>query len=93
MEHSNNAVLIQSATLQDIERMINLAVDARMEAFYNSLQRKAPVLIERKEAARRIGRSLPTLDKYGKYGILHPKHIGGRVYYDEEELKSILHPR
>ena len=82
-----NSVLIQGATLADIEKMINRAVDARMQSFYDSIRKKPPVLIPRKKAASDYLRcSLPTLDAYGKFGILHPKHVGGRVYYEEEEL-------
>lgn len=81
-----NSVLIQGATLADIELMINHAVDARMAAFYESIKEKPPVMIKRKEAAKMLGVSLPTLDAYGKFGILHPKHLGGRVYYDEAEI-------
>lgn len=83
-----NSVLIQGATLSDIERMINRAVDARMKAFYDSIREKPPVYIKRHEAARLLAVSLPTLDAYGKHGILHPKHLGGRVFYDEAEIIS-----
>ena len=83
-----NSVLIQGATLSDIERMINRAVDARMKAFYDSIREKPPVYIRRHEAARLLSVSLPTLDAYGKHGILHPKHLGGRVFYDEAEIIS-----
>lgn len=72
----SNSVLIQCATLSDIERMINSAVDARMAAFYESIKEKPPVMIKRKEAAKMLGVSLPTLDQYSKFGILHPKHLG-----------------
>ena len=68
--------------------MINRAVDARMKAFYDSIREKPPVYIKRHEAARLLSVSLPTLDAYGKHGILHPKHLGGRVFYDEAEIIS-----
>ncbi len=81
-----NSVLIQGATLADIEAMIDRAVAKRMEDFYESIRHKPPVLVRRKDAAKLLGVSLPTLDAYGEHGILHPKHLGGRVYYDEEEI-------
>lgn len=89
MEQMSNAVLIQGATLSDIERMVNRAVDARMKAFYDSLRRRDSVLVKRKDAAAMLGVSLPTIDKYGRYGILHPRHVGGRVFYEESELLSV----
>lgn len=81
-----NSVIVQCATLADIERMINRAVDARMQAFYESIKEKPPVMVKRIDAAKMLGVSLPTLDQYGKYGILHPQYLGGRVYYDEAEI-------
>jgi hypothetical protein len=83
-----NCVLIQNATLADIEKMICRAVDARMTAFYETIKEKPPILVRRKAAAAILGVSLPTLDSYGKFGILHPQHLGGRVYYDEAEIEK-----
>lgn len=81
-----NSVLIHGCTLQDIEKMICRAVDARMAAFYETIKEKPSVLVRKKDAARMLGVSLPTLSKYGKFGILHPKHLGGRVFYEESEI-------
>lgn len=85
----NNAVLIQGATLADIEAMVSRAVEKRMSEFYERVKAKPPVLVRRKDAARMIGRSLPTIDAYAKAGILHARHIGGCVYYEEDELLAL----
>ena len=87
-EALQNAILIQGVTLEDLERMIDRAVKARMEAFYESIRTKPEVLIKRKEAAHLLGVSLPTLDAYGRVGILHPKHVGGRVFYTQSEIEK-----
>lgn len=89
MEEINNSVLVQGATLADIEAMINRAVDSRMRAFYDAVRSKPPVMVRRKDAAAYLGVSLPTLDAYAKVGIVHPRHVGGRVYYCEDELSSL----
>ncbi|MBR0117262.1 MAG: helix-turn-helix domain-containing protein [Prevotella sp.] len=86
-----NSVLIQGATLADIEAMIDRAVAKRMEKFYKSIQPKPDPLIKRVDAARLLGVSLPTLDNYGKYGILHPRHVGGRIYYVQSEIDTYLY--
>ena len=86
-----NSVLIQGATLADLERMIDRAVAKRMEDFYKSIQPKPDPLIKRVDAARLLGVSLPTLDNYGKYGILHPRHVGGRIYYVQSEIDTYLY--
>ena len=84
----SNAVLIQGATLSDIERMIDKAVAKRMADFYEQVREKPPVLIRRMVAAKRLGVSLPTLDQYAKAGFLHAKHLGGRIYFDEAEVEQ-----
>jgi DNA-binding transcriptional MerR regulator len=85
-----NSVLIQGCTLQDIERMINRAVDARMKEFYDSIKEKPDALIRRTETAKKLNVSLVTLDKYAKFGILHPRHVGGRIFYAESEVEKFL---
>ena len=85
-----NSVLIQGATLADIERMIDRAVAKRLEDFVESVQPKPDPLIKRVDTAKQLGVSLPTLDKYGHYGILHPRHVGGRIYYAQSEIDTYL---
>ena len=82
-----NSVLVHGATLADIERIVNAAVEARLQAFVESIREKPDPLIKRVDAAKRLGVSLPTLDNYGKYGILTPKHCGGRVYYALSDIE------
>lgn len=89
MEDINNSVLIQGATLADIEAIVRRAIDERLNDFVRSIQQKESALVKRKDAAAMLGISLPTLDAYGKCGILHPRHIGGRVFYLESELLSV----
>lgn len=85
-----NSVLIQGASLTDLERMIDRAVAKRMENFYMSIQRKPDPLVKRLDAARQLGVSLPTIDAYGRHGILHPRHVGGRVFYAQSELENYI---
>lgn len=86
-----NSVLIQGATLADIERMIDRAVAKRLDDFVRSVQPKPDPLVKRVDAAKQLGVSLPTLDNYGKYGILHPRHVGGRIYYVQSEIDTYLY--
>lgn len=85
-----NSVLIQGATLADIERMIDRAVAKRLDDFVRSVQPKPDPLVKRVDAAKQLGVSLPTLDNYGKFGILHPRHVGGRIYYAQSEIDTYL---
>ena len=86
-----NSVLIQGCTLQDLERMIDRAVAKRMEDFYKSIQPRPDPLVRRVDASKQLGLSLVTLDKYGKFGILHPRHVGGRIYYAQSEIDAYLY--
>ena len=88
MEQMSNAVLIQGVTISEIESIVCRVVDARMKAFYDSIRQKPPVLIPRQKVAQMLGLSLPTIDKYGRFGILHPRHVGGRVFYEEDEIEK-----
>ena len=86
MDSFSNAVLIQKATLSDIEAMIDRAVERRMSEFYDKVREKPRELVSRKHAAELLGISLPTLNAYSKTGIIHPVHVGGRVFYDRSEI-------
>ena len=86
-----NSVLIQGATLADIEHMIDRAVAKRMEDFYKSILPKPDPLVKRVDAAKQLGVSLPTLNNYGKFGILHSRHVGGRIYYAQSEIDTYLY--
>lgn len=86
-ELENNCILVQCCTMADLERMIDKAVKKAVTKFYEDIQPKEPVYVKRKEAAEMMGVSLPTLDAYAKAGIIHAKHVGGRIYYDKDQLK------
>lgn len=90
MNNINNSVLIQGASLSDIESMIDRAVERRLDDICDRLTMKRGVLVKRKEAARMIGVSLPTIDSYARAGFLHARHIGGRVFFDEEEVQRYI---
>lgn len=87
MNDANNCVLVQSCTLADIESMINRAVKKAVAEFYEDIQPKEPVYVRRKEAAQIMGVSLPTLDAYARAGLIKPRHVGGRIFYDKDKLK------
>lgn len=93
MEQINNSVLVQGATLADIEAIVNRAIDKRMASFYESIREKPSLLVKRIDAAKVLGISLPTLDAYAKANIIHAKRVGGRVYFSDDELHSLKRTR
>lgn len=42
--------------------------------------------IPKNKAAKRLNKTVQTLDAWNKAGILKKKYIGGRVYYDEQDI-------
>lgn len=53
---------------------------------------EANVFITRKDAAKRLGVSLVTLNEWTKTGILKGYSIGSRIRYIESEVESALIP-
>ncbi len=47
----------------------------------------------RVETAKRLRITLPTLNKYDKYGLIKSVRIGGRVLYPESEILKALKDR
>ncbi len=43
-------------------------------------------LIPKNKAAKRLRKTVQTLDSWHKAGILKKKHVGGRVYYAEDDI-------
>jgi len=43
-------------------------------------------LITRKELAKRLGISYPTIQKYSELGILEPRKLGGRIFFLWSEI-------
>jgi len=43
-------------------------------------------LIPKNKAAKRLKRTVQTLDSWHRAGILKKKYIGGRVFYNEQDI-------
>ena len=86
----NNSMLINGITPDGLRKLIQNAVRSELNAFVEAIKPKPDPLIKRHEAAKMLGVSLPTIDKYAKYGILSPRHCGGRVYFAESDVQKFL---
>lgn len=92
---SLNATLIQGATMGDLESMISRLLDEKLANIANSTLKldKDPregELYKRKEAAIKLGISLPTLDAWTKAGLINARKIGTRVYYTDGDINESL---
>ena len=72
-----------------LDQMIRKAV--REESNLTQLPPNTKQNIPRREAMKRLGvRSATTVIAYEKKGFLHPKKIGKRIFYSEDEIENAL---
>lgn len=89
-ENIVNSMLINGITPDSLRQLIRAAIRAELDDFVKQVREQPDPLIRRVEAAKRLGVSTVTLDKYLKYGLLHGKHVGGRIYIAESEINAFL---
>lgn len=91
---SPNAMLIQGATMNDLESMMSRLLDKKLADIIESTPKveESPKdgLNKRKDAAKRLQVSLPTLDAWTKAGIINARRIGTRVYYTDKDINDAL---
>ncbi len=94
-QNINNAILLQNATLEDLEKMVKRAVAEQMSAVSvkqpKEVEKKGlPKYVKRIETARILGVTVPTLDDWTRNGLIQCCRISNRVYYSEEEIARAL---
>ncbi|MEG1685698.1 MAG: helix-turn-helix domain-containing protein [Bacteroides sp.] len=91
---SPNAMLIQGATMSDLESMMSRLLEKKLADIVESTPKveESPKdgLYKRREAAKRLKISLVTLDKWTKIGIINARRIGTRVYYTDKDINDAL---
>lgn len=90
-----NALLINNATLQDLEVMVTRTVERILEEKLQnvaSLKADSPKdgLYKRVKAAEMLQISLPTLDCWTKAGLIEGRRIGRSIFYTEADLNKAL---
>ncbi|MDC2014629.1 helix-turn-helix domain-containing protein [Bacteroides thetaiotaomicron] len=91
---SPNAMLIQGMTESRLESMISRLLDEKLATIIESTPKveESPKdgLYKRKDTAKRLQISLPTLDAWTKAGIINARRIGTRVYYTDKDINDAL---
>lgn len=91
---SPNAMLIQGATMSDLESMMSRLLDKKLADIIDSTpkveERPNDGLYKRKAAAEKLQISTVTLDAWTKAGIINARRIGTRVYYTEKDINDAL---
>lgn len=89
-----NAMLIQGATMNDLESMMSRLLDKKLADIVESTPKveESPKdgLHKRKDAAKKLQVSLVTLDNWTKLGIINARRIGTRVYYTDKDINDAL---
>lgn len=76
--------------LSDFENAINKAFERAIKEFSNPVKNTDKDLKSRKETARILNISLPTLHLFTKEGIICAYRIGNRVLYKQEDIENAL---
>lgn len=91
---SPNSMLIQGATMSDLENMMSRILDKKLANIIESTPKvedfPKDTLYKRKDAAIRLQISLPTLDAWTRAGIINGRRIGTRIYYTEKDINDTL---
>lgn len=89
---SPNAMLIQGATMSDLESMMSRLLDMKLANISTPKVEENPKdrLYKRKAAAEKLQISLVTLDNWTKLGVITARKIGARVYYTDSDINNAL---
>ena len=76
--------------LSDFENAFNKAFERAIKEFLNPVKEIDKDLKSRKETARILSISLPTLHHFTKEGIIRAFRIGNRVLYKQQDIENAL---
>ena len=84
-------LLIQNVTLQELQEMISNTLEEKFKALNSSTRERIEEdLLTRKETAKLLRISLPTLADWTRQGILKSINLGRRVLYSRSEVQRVL---
>ena len=83
-------VIFISVPEQELRLLFGDVMDEKLKSFIQHDKTKSPSFVTRKETARLLRISLPTLHEYTKNGILVGYRIGGRILYKLSEIEDVL---
>lgn len=83
-------ITLQTFEVADFEKVINKALGKAFKDFPLHQKKEKLELLSRKETAKTLCISLPTLNQWTKDGVITAYRIGNRVLYKIEDIKSAL---
>lgn len=85
-----NDLILSPISLEELEKRIQEIVRTELQNFKIPEKNSPSVYISRKEAAKFLGISLPTLSLWSKTGVIVSYRISSCVRYKREELEKSL---
>lgn len=86
-------VLLSPITLEEWTQVVNTAVENVIKNYKPPTPPPDNEYISRKETARILGISLPTLNNYTKRGLISSYRIGSRIRYKKDDVLESLNQR
>ena len=84
------SILIQQASLSDIEAVVRKVLDDILEDLKLQKSEDSIRLLTRTEAAKMLRISLPTLADWTRQGMIPAQRIGRRVLYAISDIENTL---
>ena len=86
---TSQSIILQNVSSEDLKQIISDAVQEQLRQFQPQQNNEIKYLT-RKEVAKLLKISLPTLNEYTKTGKIKAKKLGGRVLYRADEIENSL---
>lgn len=83
-------IVLHSFELSDIRKVVEEVLENKLKGF-STPQKTELKLLTRKDTAKFLCISLPTLHEWTKTGIVKAHRIGNRVLFKQDEVNQALH--
>ncbi len=87
-------IILSQITRSELKSDISDTIKRELQPLFTALQQtqssSAQKYLTRKETAKKIGISLPTLNEWTKTGLVRGYRIASRVRYKEDEIEAAL---
>lgn len=83
-------MILDTVELIDIKRIVEEVIEEKFKKLSINEESNKPGLISRKETAKFLRISLPTLHDWTKHGMIKAYRIGNRVLYKQDDIENAL---
>ncbi|MEP0984941.1 helix-turn-helix domain-containing protein [Ekhidna sp.] len=87
----SDEITLINLTIAELKDIVKTAVQEELKEIFEPASEDIDKLISRKEVAKFLKVSLPTLTKYVKNGTIPAHRIGNRILFKKQEVIDSLH--